>query len=685
MKLDTLNEAQQRAVSYGSDGVERGALLIVAGAGSGKTATLAHRVAHLVERGADPQRLLLLTFSRRAAAELERRVDHVLRANRRDSSRDRPLALTWTGTFHSVAARVLRELADSVGLAQNFTVHDRGDSEELLGLVRHEHLADDATDTRFPSQGTCLAIYSRTVNAQQPLADILRDCYPWCAHLEQRLRVLFEGYVVAKQAHNVLDFDDLLLYWAGLMAEPALAAEVRSRFDHVLVDEYQDTNALQGSIVRLLKPDGRGVTVVGDDAQAIYGFRAATVRNILDFAGQYPEPAEVVTLERNYRSTQPILDASNAVIALARERYAKSLVTERTGGELPRLVSVQDESSQAEYVAQQVLAHREKGIDLRRQAVLFRTSSHSAQLELELTRRHIPYVKFGGLRFLDAAHVKDVLSVLRWIENPRARLAGFRALRLLPGVGPATATRWLAASEASASPLEAMNELSVPSAAQDEWSGLLALLRDLRASRWPADVDRVLDWYRRPLERQYDDAALRESDLEQLRRIAATYPTRERFLTELALDPPAAAGGRADTPLLDEDYLILSTIHSAKGQEWNAVHVLNCVDGCMPSDMARNSEEIEEERRLLYVAMTRAKEHLALLLPQRFYVRAQSPTGDRHVYAARSRFLTDEVCRRFEQSTWPVAPQSGATSARAAGTRIDIGAKLRAAWSQSGE
>jgi DNA helicase II / ATP-dependent DNA helicase PcrA len=675
-----LNPAQLRAAGYGASADETGPLLVIAGAGSGKTKTLAHRVAHLVARGADPHRLLLLTFSRRAAAELERRAGRALQSLAGMRSDAAP-GLPWAGTFHAIGARLVREHATQIGLESNFTIHDRSDSEDLMALVRHAQLDAQAGRVRFPDAATCVAIYSRTVNSQASLPDVLRDCYRWCAQHETALRAMFAAYVTAKQAQQVLDFDDLLLYWAGMMSDDALAAEIGARFDHVLVDEYQDTNRLQGEILRRLKPDGTGVTVVGDDAQAIYGFRAATVRNILDFPSQYPQPATIVTLETNYRSTQAILDASNAVIALASERHTKNLVTERRGGERPALVTVADESAQARFVAGQVLAHRENGILLRQQAILFRTSSHSAQLELELARRGIPFVKYGGLRFLEASHVKDVLSLLRWIENPRGRLAGFRALRLLAGVGPATATRCLDAIDRAADAATALRGFDMPAAAAADWRDLLELLEALRrpGSDWPAEMDAVLDWYQPQLERIHDDAPARAADLAQLRRIAATYPSRERFLTELTLDPPAASSAEAAEPLLDDDYLTLSTIHSAKGQEWSAVQVLNCIDGCIPSDMATGSaEEIEEERRLLYVAMTRAKDHLALVLPMRFYVRAQSATGDRHVYAARSRFLTSAVRETFDQRAWPEASPDEASVHR--DVKIDVAARLRAAW-----
>ena len=689
MKIDTfatLNDAQRRAAVHRALDANPAPLLVIAGAGSGKTNTLAHRVAYLVREGADPHRLLLLTFSRRAAMDLERRAGRVLHTLV-DAGGGQLVALPWAGTFHSIGARLLREYAERVSLPANFTIHDRGDSEDLMAVVRQD-LKIAVTKKRFPGSATCVAIYSRIVNAESSLTDVLRDNYPWCATWESELNALFGAYVAAKQSQQILDFDDLLLYWAGMVADCALARDIGNRFDHVLVDEYQDTNRLQSSILRLLKPNGRGVTVVGDDAQAIYGFRAATVRNILDFPHQYDPPATVIALERNYRSTQAILDASNAVIAHAKERFTKNLAAVRPGGERPRLVTVKGEADQACYVAERILVHRENGIALKSQAVLFRTSSHSALLELELARRNIPFVKYGGLKFLDAAHVKDVLSLLRWIENPRGRLAAFRAVRMLSGVGPATATRLLDAIEASPDPVGVMRSFCVPAAATAEWSSLLELYEALRStkSEWPGEMDRILAWYEPLLERIYEDAPARLSDLTQLRRIAATYPSRERFLTELTLDPPSATSGRADDPLLDDDYLILSTIHSAKGQEWKVVQLLNGIDGCIPSDMASGSvDEIEEERRLLYVAMTRARDHLAIVLPQRFYVHQQSGLGDRHVYALRSRFLTNSACAAFEHETWPLSFAPASQTVSASGANIDLAARIRSVWQQPGK
>ena len=676
--LETLNPAQRAAVEHGVGGVA-GPLLVIAGAGSGKTNTLAHRVAHLIVAGADPRRILLLTFSRRGAVEMTRRVERivgkVLGGNGAAAG-----ALTWSGTFHGVGARLLREYAREIGLDPSFTIHDREDAADLVNLVRHE-LGLSKAESRFPTKGTCLSIYSRVVNSEQPLDAVLGQAFPWCAGWEAELRDLFAAYVEAKQRQNVLDYDDLLLYWAQLMTEPALAGDLAGRFDHVLVDEYQDTNRLQASILLALKPEGDGLTVVGDDAQAIYSFRAATVRNILDFPAHFSPPARVVTLDRNYRSTRPILDAANAVIGLAAERFTKNLWSERESAERPVLVAVRDETDQARYLVERILENREEGIPLKQQAVLFRTSSHSGPLEVELARRNVPFVKFGGLKFLDAAHVKDVLACLRFAENPRDRVAGFRVLQLLPGVGPGIAARVLDRME-SLDPVGSLVTHAPPARAATDWPAFADLVGLLarREAGWPGELGRVRDWYVPHLERLHEDAASRAADLVQLEQIAAGFPSRERFLTELTLDPPDATSDESGVPLLDEDYLILSTIHSAKGQEWTSVFVLNAVDGCIPSDLATGtSVEIEEERRLLYVAMTRAKDRLEVMVPQRFFTHQQAQNGDRHVYASRTRFVPGAILDRFAQRSWPVAARPQGPAPRPE-VRVDLGARMRGMW-----
>jgi len=621
-----------------------------------------------------------MTFSRRAASEMSRRVERIARKVLGADAGVMTGALNWAGTFHGIGARLLREYADQIGLNPAFTIHDREDSADLMNLVRHER-GLSKTESRFPAKGTCRSIYSRCVNAETDLEEVVGMLYPWCSGWAAELKELFAAYVEAKQKHNVLDYDDLLPYWVQMMSEPAIADDIGGRFDHVLVDEYQDTNRLQSSVLLALKPGGRGLTAVGDDAQSIYSFRAATVRNILDFPDQFSPRAEIITLDRNYRSTQPILSAANGVIDLARERFTKNLWTERTSSAKPRLVGVRDETDQARYIVERILETREEGTLLKQQAVLFRASSHSGPLEVELTRRNIPFVKFGGLKFLDAAHVKDVLALLRFVENPRDRVAGFRVMHLLPGIGPASAQRILDHMAEATDPLGALCALPSPPRAGDAWADFVVTVGNLRYSEWPSDLERARLWYEPHLDRIHEDAETRRADLVQLEQIAGGYPSRERFLTELKLDPPDATSDQAGVPLLDEDYLILSTIHSAKGQEWKSVYVLNVVDGCMPSDLgAGTSAELEEERRLLYVAMTRAKDDLHLVVPQRFFAHGQHSQGDRHVYASRTRFIPEKLLSFFQRTSWPLALPGAGAKGPSQGPRIDIGARVRGMW-----
>jgi ATP-dependent DNA helicase UvrD/PcrA len=674
-----LNAAQRAAVDHGA-----GPLLVIAGAGTGKTNTLAHRVARLVLAGAAPERLLLLTFSRRAAEEMLRRAHRVVGASA--SSARAAVRLPWAGTFHSVGNRLLRLYARPLGLDPGFSVLDRGDSADLIDVARHE-LALSSKERRFPRKDTCLAIYSHCVNTRAPLADVLAGVFPWCAEWEKELKALFARYVEAKQAQSLLDFDDLLLWWHALVEEPALARDVGALFDHVLVDEYQDTNVLQAGILLAMKPDGAGLTVVGDDAQSIYSFRAASVENILSFPRRFSPPARIVTLEDNYRSTQGILDSANALMADAPRQFRKDLRASRGGGRTgarPRHVTVLDDRGQALYVIGRVLAAREQGVMLRKQAVLFRSSHHSDVLELELVRRDIPYVKYGGLKFLEAAHVKDLLAVLRWADNPKNRVAAFRVVQLLPGMGPANADRAWTRFEAGGHDWSALAGFPAPAVAKDDWDALRALLGTLGAAgaRWEGQLALARAWYAPHLARIHDAAEARAGDLEQLERIALQYASRERFLSELTLDPPSATSDLSDGASLDEDWLVLSTVHSAKGQEWDRVHVLNVSDGSFPNEYATGRpEQIEEERRLLYVAMTRARDELDLVSPLRYYVTQQPRAGDAHVYGARSRFLTPRVMATLEAVTWPQAGTESEAPAEKALPRIDAAAKMRQAWS----
>ena len=681
-----LNESQRRAAEHGVGNSRFAApLLIIAGAGTGKTNALAHRVAHLVLNGTDPQRILLLTFSRRAAAEMTRRAARILGEARRTARNiETPgpaCGVVWSGTFHAVANRLLRLYAHAIGVDPSFTVLDRSDSADLMNWVRND-LGLSKKLKRFPKKDTCLAIYSHTVNTCGALTVSLQTVFPWCTDWLEELKELFSAYVVAKQRNNVLDYDDLLLYWHQMMEESALAAEVGARFDHVLVDEYQDTNALQAAILLRMKPDGRGLAVVGDDAQSIYSFRGATVRNILNFPGHFSPPARIVTLEQNYRSTQSILDASNAVLGLAMEGYPKHLFSMKVSGEKPQLITAWDESAQVECVVSRVLEQREAGIELKRQAVLFRSAHHSSELEVELARRNIPFVKYGGLKFLEAAHVKDVVCALRWAENARDSVAGFRVLQLLPGIGPGAARRILGQLSESGFRFKALKGHSIPTGTALLWNEFCNCIVELADSNlaWIDQVGFLRRWYEPHLERLYEHPAARVGDLDKLEQIAAGYATRERFLAEFTLDPPEATGAEAGRPQLDEDYLILSTIHSAKGQEWDAVYVLNVSDGCIPSDMATGSpEQIEEERRVLGVAMTRAKQHLHLIQPMRFFRSQQHRYGDRYVFASRTRFIPESILDYFDRRTWPEAAVDK-LKPLASSVRVDVAALMREKW-----
>ena len=732
--LSELNEQQRLAVEHGDD-----PLLIVAGAGTGKTATLAHRVAYRIATGTDPGRILLLTFTRRAAAEMVRRVEGILRrleaetraqnyaathvdsesAGSEDDLDEEPLAAragqrgavtlrnagkVWGGTFHATATRLLRLHGRSIGLDPSFTILDRGDSEDLMGVLRTD-LGLAKNDRRFPLKGTCMDIYSRCVNARETVEQAVEAHFPWCKDEVEDLRKLFASYVDRKGEQSVLDYDDLLLFWHGLLTDARAARSIRGRFDCVMVDEYQDTNVLQAEILAMLCPGGKNLTVVGDDAQAIYSFRAATVRNILDFPRQFPGTT-MVTLEQNYRSTQPILAATNDIIAAASERHAKNLWSRRLEGGKPQLVCCQDEDEQSEYVIQRILDHRESGISLHRQAVLFRASHHSLALELELSRRNIPFHKYGGLRFVETAHVKDLMAFLRLAENPRDLMAGTRVLMLLPGVGPkkaralmgslgagvATSSEALLASEGSRSPgasraaalatgpatpatpadlapgqtgsaFAAWAGKPSPSpAAASAWEGLVALMTGI-GGRDPGDlasqIKRIRLFYAPLLERLYDNARARILDLEQLEGLATRSSDRSRFLVDIALDPPSYTEDLAGPPLLDEDFLILSTMHSAKGLEWDCIYVIHAADGNIPSDMATGKlEEIEEERRLFYVALTRAKDWLYVCYPLRYYTYPRS-FSDVHGYAQLTRFLPEGVRRLFDEVQAFTPPEDG--------------------------
>jgi DNA helicase-2/ATP-dependent DNA helicase PcrA len=614
------------------------------------------------------ERILLLTFTRRAAREMLQRARGLVPASSR----------VLGGTFHSVAHRLVRRHAAALGLPGGFGVLDAGDAADVLDLLRTEH-GHARSKTRFPRKATLLDIYSRTVNAQQPLSGVLAEHFPWCAEHREALSALFRAYTARKRELGVADLDDLLLYWRALAADEVIGPRLASAFDHVLIDEYQDVNGLQVDLARSLASHGPRVTAVGDDFQAIYGFRSASADHILDFPSHFAD-TRVVTLERNYRSTQPLLDAANEVAAQASRAFPKRLRADRPGGVRPRVLWVRDEAAQAEEVCDRVLEAREQGMELRAQAVLARTSHDSDLLELELTRRRIPFHKYGGLRYLEAAHVKDFVATLRLVDNGADDVAWFRVLQLVEGLGPVSARRVIAAmngdrrdlladsvrEEVAEGRLAAVPDRLaawasardlVPAAARESADGLIAALRDAREEPRPGPRAEALRDVLAPLIKlRYPDGALRVQDLDQLVSAAHQATDPRHFVAELVLDPPSSSADIAQPPHLDEDYLTISTIHSAKGLEWDSVHVLAVYDGNFPACMAAGtSESIDEERRLLYVGMTRARRNLTLYVPVRYHHRPQG-RDDAHGYGKPSRFLTPEVLATCDVTRLPDDP-----------------------------
>jgi DNA helicase-2/ATP-dependent DNA helicase PcrA len=645
--LETLNERQRAAATHPG-----GPLLVLAGAGTGKTTTLAARVAWLIGQGAAPERLLLLTFTRRAAREMLGRARSYLGR----APHGRHAGRVVGGTFHSVAHRFVRRHAAALGLPAGFGVLDAGDAADLLDLVRQD-AGVGQTGKRFPRKSTLLDIYSRTVNAQRPLRDVLAEAFPWCERHAGDLAKLFVEYGARKRALGVVDLDDLLLYWRALAQDTVVGPGIARAIDHLLVDEYQDVNGLQVDLVRGLRAERPDVTVVGDDLQAIYGFRSASPSHILDFPQHFPG-AETIALERNYRATQPLLDVANAVAEQATRAYRKALRAERPGGRAPELVMCLDEAAQATEVCERVLDARERGATLREQAVLMRASHDSDLLELELARRDIPFVKYGGIRYLEAAHVKDFLALLRLADNPSDRLSWFRWLQLLDGVGPATARRALEAIEPDAGGLIDVlarwerAEAALPAEARAPAGAVIGALRSAAATTAAGPRAEALRHALGPIvEAHYVDGAVRLQDLDALVAAAGQASDLGRFVADLVLDPPASSSDLAGPGSLDEDWLVLSTVHSAKGLEWRSVHVLALYDGNFPCDLAAGDREaIEEERRLLYVALTRAQRDLHLYVPVRYYHRPRG-VDDGHGYGKVSRFLTPDVralCRRTD-------------------------------------
>lgn len=633
-----LNARQREAATFGD-----GPLRVIAGPGTGKTTTLTARVEFLLEHGVAPERILLLTFTRRSAREIVSRVRALRGADqgRRVSG----------GTFHSVAHHTLRRHHAAVGLPAGFGVLDRGDAADLLDLVRAE-LGMLSRERRLPKKATLGALYSRTVNTGMQLADVMRENTPWCAESLDEVASLFTTFVARKRSLGLLDFDDLLLYWRVAAQDDALGEVIGAAYDHILVDEFQDVNLLQLDVLVGLRRLDRRLTIVGDDAQAIYGFRGATARFLLD-AERYFDGLTTITLDVNYRSSGAILGVANAIAADAPEGFSSVLREEVpvTGASQPLLVHCADERDQSESVADRVLELYEQGIALQKQAVLFRAAHHSADLEIELARRRIPFVKYGGLRYLEAAHVKDLLAAFRLADNPRDEMAWFRLLQLMPGVGPAKARR----------AINALRDMDgkVPLShgeIQQAWSGVIDVLpsdvREMSSDLAGALCQKALEPVEVHAERirraivplissSYDDAAARLEDLGALVLACAGTSRLSDVAAEQALEPPASTGDLAGPPMVDEDWLVLSTVHSAKGLEFDAVHVIHAADGNFPSDMSLGTPEgLEEERRLFYVAITRARRNLAVYVPLRYH---HHRVRDDHSWAQPSRFLSESV------------------------------------------
>jgi len=647
-----LNPEQLAATTFG-----KGPLLIVAGAGTGKTRTLVYRVAHLIQTGIPPERILLLTFTRRAAQEmLARAVQLVGGASRQ----------VHGGTFHGTAHRLLRRFGPAAGLPGDFTIMDQGDAADLMQLSRAQLGYGDAK-RRFPRKETLHYVYSRHVNTEIPVLEILAEELPRFVEFEPDFGRIYADFTQRKSERNLVDYDDLLVFWSLLLEHPASGSRIAALYDHVLVDEYQDTNVLQARILRSLCGGHRNLTVVGDDAQSIYSFRGASFRNILEFPAEF-DGTTMIALEQNYRSTQPILDTSNTLISRASERFTKNLWTVRDGGEPPWLVTTNDEQQQTRFVVERILELHEEGIPLSEMAVLFRAAYMSADLEIELTNRKIPFEKWGGLKFLEAAHVKDVLAFLRVIENPRDEVSWFRLLQLLPGIGEATARSAIAAMAERSWSIDAFGKFSAPLRAREAHARLSEMLKQLHehpsgGNQVASDITRIRVLYDDILRERYDRVEPRLSDLDQLQVIAGGYPDRGSFLAAIALEPPQGTQDLATgTTEEEDDALVLSTVHSAKGKEWDAVFVIWAVDGWFP--MARalgHDEELEEERRLMYVAMTRARDHLAITYPLNAY---STRRGSDYTIDQLSRFI-DPGVRDTMQRVVPKFEDAAPTPAEA--------------------
>ena len=663
-----LNAEQTAAATHGE-----GPLLVIAGAGTGKTRALVYRVAHLIDRGVAPERILLLTFTRRAAHEMLSRAERLV-----GSASTR----VQGGTFHATGHRLLRQFGPEAGLPRDFSIMDQGDAEDLMQLARG-NLGYGKQEKRFPKKESLHYIYSRHINVEVPVEEIVEREFPqFLDHIRDILRI-FAEYTSRKSERNLVDYDDLLLCWALMLEQSeSLATRIAGLYEHILVDEYQDTNLLQARILRGMCRAHRNITVVGDDAQSIYSFRGASFRNILDFPRHFPE-ARIVALEQNYRSTQPILDVSNTLISRALERFTKQLWTMRGGSDAPWLVTARDEQQQTRFVVDRILELHEEGTPLHEIAVLVRAGYMSADLEIELTNRNIPFEKWGGIKFLEAAHVKDVLAFLRVLENPRDEVSWYRILMLMPGIGDTTARAIMDSMAERAWDPDAFSHFVPPPRARDAHKELAFLLRRLarprpdEESNIGEDIDEIRALYDKILAERYDRSEPRLADLDQLRVIASGYPSRSAFLAALALEPPQNTQDLAGGSQSEDDALVISTVHSAKGKEWDAVFIIWTVDGWFPSSRSLDDEDqLEEERRLMYVAMTRARNHLAVTYPLNVYATRR---GSDYSIDQLSRFIDRGVREKMQRVVpqEPAGQRAAGAPDSAAAPAIDLRALLK--------
>jgi DNA helicase-2/ATP-dependent DNA helicase PcrA len=618
--------------------------LVIAGAGSGKTRTLTYRVAYLVEHGVPPDAILLLTFTRKASQEMLRRASALL---------DDRCAGVNGGTFHSFANSMLRRYAARLGFDANFTILDRADSENLLALLCRE-MAFTGRGRTFPRKQTLANLYSRSVNKSQTVEELVHADYPHLLEYLEGILELGNAYRERKRETNFLDYDDLLLFLRRLLKENAdVRQRLSARYRHIMVDEYQDTNRIQSEILYLLAEVNRNLMVVGDDSQSIYAFRGADFRNIMDFPQVYPE-ARIITLEENYRSVQPILNLTNEIIAQAAVKYSKRLFTRREGGQRPVLIASASENAQSRFITTKIDELNNQGLPLNRMAVLFRAGFHSFDLELELARAGIAYVKVGGFKFAEASHIKDVLAHLRVLANPRDRLSWLRILLLLENIGPKKAQQIYEAIARAPEPRVGIQAAVEKKAWGQALQGLAELFEQIasEATSLAQAGETVVRYYTPLLPKHYDDYPRREGDLEHLVTIMERYRTLEAFLADMALEPPNISSGKSlyRAPS-SEQRLVLSTIHSAKGLEWDTVFILWALDGRFPSIHALHSpEELEEELRLMYVAATRARENLFITYPTQIRDRLSG-----RFLAHPSRFiagLSEEILLRQEMSNW---------------------------------